>query len=52
MDDMNGQAAVVTGGTRGIGLAISERLLNGGVTVALGYATRHDQPRAAPKMHS
>jgi acetoacetyl-CoA reductase len=40
--DMNGQVAVVTGGTRGIGLAISERLMNRGVTVAAGYAGRHD----------
>ena len=42
MGDMSGQVAVVTGGTRGIGLAISERLLNRGVTVAAGYATNHD----------
>jgi len=52
MGDMNGQVAVVTGRTRGIGLAISERLLNRGVKVAVGYATRHDHARAAPKMHS
>ena len=45
MGDMNGQVAVVTGGTRGIGLAISERLLNRGVTVAAGYATNHDHAR-------
>jgi acetoacetyl-CoA reductase len=42
MADMNGQIALVTGGTRGIGLAISERLMNRGVTVAAGYAGRHD----------
>jgi len=40
MGDMKMQVAVVTGGIRGIGLAASERLLNRGVTVAAGYATR------------
>ena len=48
MGDMKGQVAVVSGGTRGIGLAISERLLNRGVTVAAGYATNHDQPGSSP----
>jgi len=39
---MNGQVALVTGGIRGIGLAISERLMNRGVTVAAGYSSNHD----------
>jgi acetoacetyl-CoA reductase len=39
MADMNGQVALVTGGIRGIGLAICERLINRGVTVAAGYSS-------------
>jgi NAD(P)-dependent dehydrogenase (short-subunit alcohol dehydrogenase family) len=42
MADMNGQVALVTGGIRGIGLAISERLMNRGVTVAAGFSSNHD----------
>ncbi len=45
MADMNGQVALVTGGARGIGMAISERLINRGVKVAIGYATKHDHAR-------
>jgi NAD(P)-dependent dehydrogenase (short-subunit alcohol dehydrogenase family) len=37
MADMSGQVALVTGGTRGLGLAISQRLIDRGVTVAAGY---------------
>jgi acetoacetyl-CoA reductase len=45
MADMTGQVALVTGGTRGIGLAICERLINRGVEVAAGYAGKHDHAR-------
>jgi NAD(P)-dependent dehydrogenase (short-subunit alcohol dehydrogenase family) len=33
--DLNGRAAIVTGGARGIGLAIAERLLSSGAAVSL-----------------
>jgi NAD(P)-dependent dehydrogenase (short-subunit alcohol dehydrogenase family) len=39
---MNGQVALVTGGIRGIGLAICERLMNRGITVAAGFSSNHD----------
>jgi acetoacetyl-CoA reductase len=38
MADMTGQVALVTGGIRGIGAAISDRLTARGVTVAAGYS--------------
>src|SRR5215467_1990644 len=42
MADMNGQVALVTGGIRGIGLAICERLMNRGVRVAAEYSSNRD----------
>ena len=45
MADMHGQVALVTGGIRGIGLAICERLMNRGVTVAAGYSSNVEAAR-------
>jgi len=45
MADMNGQVALVTGGIRGIGLAICERLMNRGVKVAAGYSSNTEAAR-------
>jgi NAD(P)-dependent dehydrogenase (short-subunit alcohol dehydrogenase family) len=39
MADMTGQVAIVTGGARGIGRAISERLARRGMKVGVGYSS-------------
>jgi NAD(P)-dependent dehydrogenase (short-subunit alcohol dehydrogenase family) len=52
MADMTGQVALVTGGIRGIGLAICERLINRGVRVAAGYSSSQDAAQAFRDKHA
>jgi acetoacetyl-CoA reductase len=51
MGDMNGQVALVTGGSRGIGLAISERLVSRGVRVAAGYSRDAEAAKRLQEAH-
>ena len=51
MASMDGQVALVTGGARGIGLAISSRLANRGVKVAVGYSHGADTAKAFAAAH-
>src|SRR6187402_1285290 len=44
-----GRVAMVTGGTRGIGRAITERLVRDGFTVAAGYAGNDEAAQAIAK---
>ncbi|MGG6262980.1 SDR family oxidoreductase [Leptolyngbya sp. AN03gr2] len=46
MSSLNGKAAIVTGGSRGIGQAIAQRLGREGATVALTYAGNRDKAEA------
>ena len=51
MADMTGQVALVTGGARGIGKAISERLAGRGMTVAVGYSSGKDTAEELAAQH-
>jgi len=48
---MTGQVALVTGGVRGIGLAICERLLRRGIFVAAGYSRNKELARRFVDTH-
>ena len=52
MADMQGQVALVTGGVRGIGLAICERLAARGVKVAAGYSRDKETAQRFLDSHS
>src|SRR5213595_1453170 len=51
MASMEGQVALVTGGARGIGLAISTRLADRGVRVAVGYSRGADTAKQFAAAH-
>ena len=51
MASMEGQVALVTGGARGIGLAISTRLAARGVKVAVGYSRGAETAKAFAAAH-
>jgi acetoacetyl-CoA reductase len=51
MANMDGQVALVTGGARGIGLAISTKLADRGVRVAVGYSHGADTAKQFAAAH-
>lgn len=51
MADMVGQVALVTGGARGIGRAISERLAGRGMRVAVGYSSDSETAKQLADQH-
>ena len=45
--DLTGRTAIVTGGSRGIGRAIAERLALAGATVCINYRSQHERAKDA-----
>jgi len=52
MGDFDGATAFISGGSRGIGLAIAERLASGGANVALIAKTDEPDPRLPGTVHT
>ena len=47
MGEFEGKVALVTGGARGIGRAVSEALGRGGAKVMISYRSQHEEAEAA-----